>query len=396
MKTPRTNAITTLATYLSFFVILISCTGGTSREMFAQGDLQLPGNYLPGKNVSGKHIDRKTIDTALQTSAHIRQLLSDKNNYLWYGTYLHGFSVYTGEMQFRFETPTGTNGNIVRKMIETPDGDIWMATNYGLMHYRHTLPADMPDSYIRYTTKDGLPSNQLWSLCTDPKGGIWIGTESGLCHFDGKSFVTYLLPDAAAATAESYATKDAIMSLAMDAKGQLWMGTNGKGLYSCRPALLPKGFHKFTTEQGLCDNTIHCITIDKKGMLWIGTREGGLSRFDGTRFQTYNTTNGLSSNFIWTLCEDRFGQLWIGTAGGGALCFNGKVFSAFKEQQGLASNYVQSIIEDKEGHIWFGTGIGISRFSGNQPIVHPENGETPSDQKIKDQMETFPMPMDGC
>lgn len=385
------------ASLLGLLIVIISCAGGTPEETRANdSDINIL-KFTPGKNISGKVFDRVSKDTNLQTSSHIRHLLIDKENRIWFGTYLLGFGVYDGDGQYRFETPNGTNGNIIRKMITDKNGDVWMASNYGLIHYNHLLPADMPDSYNRFTTKDGLPSNQIWSICADPNGGFWAGTENGLCHYDGKNFTSLQLPGAPAELpANAYATSFAINSITLAGDEKLWIGTNGNGLFIYTPSTPEKGFLQLNTSDGLCDNIVNCITIDKKGIAWIATRSGGISRYDGSKFTTINTKNGLPGNFVWTVMEDRFGQIWAGTAGNGAVCMNGNNINVFNVKNGMADNYVQSIIEDDKGNIWFGTGMGITRYNDNhlfekEAKTAPENREA-----IRKHMESFPASMDGC
>lgn len=386
-----------ISTLAGLVFAIISCTGGISKQQVDEGDFKNLFSYNNGLKPRGKFLERTSADTALQSSRHIRQLLFDQQGYLWYGTYLLGFGVYDGEKQFQFETPGGTNGNIVRKLAEDQLGDIWMATNFGLLRYDHTQPADLPDSYKRYTTAEGLPSNQIWSLCNDEKGGIWVGTENGLLHYDGTHFHTYQLTgNSDYKPAEAYATPDAIMALHLDRNGKLWIGTNGRGVFTFEPENPAAGFQRYTTQQGLCDNTVLCIISDKAGIIWVGTREGGISKYDGAKFTNYNVTNGLSSNFIWTICEDRFGQIWMGTAGAGALCFNGETFTLFNEQDGLSNNYVQSIIEDKNGNIWFGTGMGITRYNGNHLMDTNTIRSKTTNEANQQHMQSFPEPMDGC
>ncbi|WP_353720007.1 two-component regulator propeller domain-containing protein [Dyadobacter sp. 676] len=55
----------------------------------------------------------------------------------------------------------------------------------------------------------------------------------------------------------------------------------------------------FTSDNGLPQNSVMQLRMDKNGFIWM-TTQGGLVRFDGTRFVTYNLSNvpGLISNRI--------------------------------------------------------------------------------------------------
>ncbi len=79
-------------------------------------------------------------------------------------------------------------------------------------------------------------------------------------------------------------------------------------------------FEKFSTEQGLSQNSIMRILQDSRGFLWICTYDG-LNRYDGYQFNIFRNIPGdstsLSNNRILSICEDKSGDIWIGTYGGG-------------------------------------------------------------------------------
>ena len=58
------------------------------------------------------------------------------------------------------------------------------------------------------------------------------------------------------------------------------------------------------------------IILDNKGNLWFGTT-GGVSRYDGTIWQTFTTKDGLANNDVRAVTQDSKGNLWFGTYGGG-------------------------------------------------------------------------------
>jgi ligand-binding sensor domain-containing protein/serine phosphatase RsbU (regulator of sigma subunit) len=113
-------------------------------------------------------------------------------------------------------------------------------------------------------------------------------------------------------------------------------------------------FRKYSVEDGLPQSTVYCILQDSRGFIWMGTDGGGLTRFDGTRFETFTKADGLSDNVIRSLYEDSKGNIWIGTFTGLTL-YDGQKFSAFTEQQGLSGTTVLKITEGSNGTIWIGT-----------------------------------------
>lgn len=82
-------------------------------------------------------------------------------------------------------------------------------------------------------------------------------------------------------------------------------------------------FIRYTTAQGLCDNTIQSITQDSRGFIWIGTNEG-LSRFDGKNFKNFYAPKNdsvVKSNSFGNLYEYKKGHL-VFTNYNRLICFN--------------------------------------------------------------------------
>ena len=74
------------------------------------------------------------------------------------------------------------------------------------------------------------------------------------------------------------------------------------------------------------------IIEDKKGNLWFGGDAGaGLSRYDGKSFTRFTTKDGLLNNSIWSIMEDKTGNLWVGTRETGLYLFDGKKFINYSE-----------------------------------------------------------------
>lgn len=55
-------------------------------------------------------------------------------------------------------------------------------------------------------------------------------------------------------------------------------------------------FQNYTTDAGLCHNTINSIVQDSRGFLWFGTAEG-LSRFDGASFRNFFASRDSARSF---------------------------------------------------------------------------------------------------
>jgi ligand-binding sensor domain-containing protein len=107
----------------------------------------------------------------------------------------------------------------------------------------------------------------------------------------------------------------------------------------------------FTAEDGLPNNVLMTVIAAHDGSVWTGANCGGLSRFDGTRFQTYNEQSGLANSCVWAIAEDANRDLWIGTWGGGAFRYHNGNFTQYSTSQGMADERVTSIVAARDGSI---------------------------------------------
>ncbi|RZL27875.1 MAG: diguanylate cyclase, partial [Pedobacter sp.] len=118
----------------------------------------------------------------------------------------------------------------------------------------------------------------------------------------------------------------------------------------------------YTTKNGLPSNNCYYILQDKKGFIWIAT-DAGVSRFDGTAFETFTVDDGLPDNQILQVREDSRGRIWFLALNGQLSYFyNGKIYNHDNEKLLKKLNFnavIVSFFEDQSGKIWFGTNKNI-------------------------------------
>lgn len=170
-------------------------------------------------------------------------------------------------------------------------------------------------------------------------------------------------------------------------------------------------FQNLSVGDGLAQSQVFCLLEDSRGYVWMGTRGGGVSRYDGERFETFTTRDGLRSNYIWCFAEDRHGTVWIGTEGGLCCYRNGRMdalpelvhalpvtslycdgdgvlmgsprglYSLLSDEETMAvpktesMGLVMSILSTRGGQeIWFAGDNGIARkvLNGYQPSITAE------------------------
>jgi len=153
------------------------------------------------------------------------------------------------------------------------------------------------------------------------------------------------------------------------------MGMGGQAVALDQHGDLSRFAHQtWRTENGLPQNTVHAILQTRDGYIWLAT-EGGVVRFDGTRFLVYDRQNTpeLKSNNIRALAEGGEGALWIATADG-LVRFRGAEHAGFTTREGLPSNNVWSVHLDKGGELWAATTDGLARFESNHFTAVADSG----------------------
>lgn len=139
---------------------------------------------------------------------------------------------------------------------------------------------------------------------------------------------------------------------------------------------------KYTSDDGLPQNSVYSIIQDSSGYIWFAT-EDGIARYNGINFEAFTVADGLVYTSVRVIHEDSRGNIWFGTERGLSK-FDGTSFTNYLKTQWFTDDYIQSIAEDSSGTLWFATRAGgIARFEGDSiRTVNKELG-------LPDSIETF-------
>ena len=125
-------------------------------------------------------------------------------------------------------------------------------------------------------------------------------------------------------------------------------------------------FDRSTTPALVSDNCL-ALARDQEGVLWIGTRNG-LVRYKDRGFTRYTTEDGLCDNGIWWLCASRDGGVWIATDRGLGYWRDGKSLN-YHPHTGRAEDYeeresarVDKVHEDAAGRVWIIHSNNLEQF----------------------------------
>ena len=236
----------------------------------------------------------------------------------------------------------------------------------------------------QFTTQTcGIGPGHVWDLAFDRAGSLWLGTAGGgLSAYDGRTWRRYTRANGLAG--------DYVYAVKVDAVGRIWCGCAPKPDTIAQEGGVSvfdgKRFESFTSDNvqgqhvgggnsGLCDNRVYSIAFDTKGRTWFGTKGGGICRFDGEDWRTFNKATGLPVNEVGdgAAAVDRDRKVWFGLRGGGACRFDENSFKAFTMKDGLAGDFVYAIQPGPDGRLWFGCSPhpeqtdregGVSAFDG--------------------------------
>ena len=344
------------------------------------------------------------------------------DNSLFISSLSNGFLQFTPEHQqvksYIFENQTYD----IQHFIKGMDGNLWLATNSGLIKYNFktkeyqrftNIPGD-PLSLERtavdfvYLDRDenlwtssgirginyglnnvpfehfllspdlaySLTNKEVTSINFDHTGNMWLGYEAGLV--EKHSTTTHLKTKYQISSKSLSGYAGAIFSILEDKKHNIWIGGWECGLQKLDPKT--NTFNHIELQQESLSKFIKTADIrslveDKKGNIWISAQGKGIIKYNPTKnqaqlfqFDENNIENSLSNDYTFSMCLDTKNNLWIATSHGisklntETLRFHNYYHNDNKTYS-LASNTVHTVYCDKTGLIWAGTNNGLSYYN---------------------------------
>ena len=126
----------------------------------------------------------------------------------------------------------------------------------------------------------------------------------------------------------------------------------------------------FDKTRGLAENTVQAIAPDGAGGLWVGTR-GGLSHFDGSRWETMTVADGLPDDDVHSIAPEGPDRLWVGAGNG-----FGRIAGGRWSRLGLPGAKPDQrsrvvVATDRAGVTWLGHAGGLMRFDRSTGVLEP-------------------------
>jgi ligand-binding sensor domain-containing protein/signal transduction histidine kinase len=313
-----------------------------------------------------------TIADGLPTY-EINKIVRDSRGFLWLCT-ADGLSRFDGYTFANFSSDQGLPHRAVYDLLETRNGEYWIATGGGLVLF---TPQAAPQSHVTYAHEASSRGSSMFMTVLpqpEPRGGkivtalledqshtIWCGTYDGLYRLDRTSLT--LQPIEAGLPREGFEGR-IINDLLEDQYHSIWIATSS-GLYR---RWADGGTARYTKRDGLPDEFLHDLLVDHEGQFWAATRYHGFFRFtaDGTRkpievVRSYAAADGLTTNWVFQLFETSDRHFWIATNVGLVEFFprseklGAPRFHVYGEVNGISFHDVTTINEDTGGNVWLGT-----------------------------------------
>ena len=150
----------------------------------------------------------------------------------------------------------------------------------------------------------------------------------------------------------------------MGIDGVIWVGTATAGVSRYDGTT----WQTFTVENGLPGNDVRDLAVASDGTVWLATSDG-IGRYDGRRWFNYTrsrTLLQLPSNDVTSLAIGPDGQtIYAGTTEG-VVQFNGRSWESLAQIGSDAVNQVQDVAVTPDSRLWAATQAGLSMFDGSR------------------------------
>ena len=311
------------------------------------------------------------FNTEQSSFSIINSLFTDSRGALWVGAN-NGVSTYDF-IHDRFISPPGNwNRFRVTDFDEDEDGNIWIATNHGLIGYH-------PESgkTLWFTGSNGssenaiLPDTEIHKITCQPGGKIWFTLYTGgLFQFEPESGTVRDF----SRIGETHLGTMNISTLGFS-EDHVFAGTISNGLIWFNPEH-EKIFQETFDNLGF---TVRHFRLSDDSLIWLATNNGLISfNYSSREYSRYinEPTNSLSINrtSVDHVFLDNDKNVWVSSGIRGVdYGITGNPFYQFNIDEvypyGLYHKEVTAIHFDEQGNMWLGYEAGLVEQHTHDPLV---------------------------
>ncbi len=307
-----------------------------------------------GNNVFELTKDKKVIRYALNDNLEYTFFTFQKTRTVtWLLSYKGIFALENGTInKVNFNCTNHLNGVYYHSCIEDSRGNIWIATNKGV------IKIDGKGNQILLTEKNGLEGHEAWKIFEDRENNIWITfKKNGVSKLASQFFTLFN---------DGF---ENVTSIYIDTKDSLWLGTN-KGVFNYRKDTLLHLVYKndLTLDKF---NAIHGIAKQKENYFFVC--EQGVNLWDKNSYVNYDFIgeNRFAGECIYTDKD----KVYLGSSVQGVATFRNNKIQLINDSLGLKPMGVFSILKTADDNWWFATEEGLYQHNGTalQKMTQEEN-----------------------
>ena len=224
---------------------------------------------------------------------------------------------------------------------------LWVGTNQGLYMIRQ--PFGGARSVACLTMADGLANNGINRIVEDAQGDILVASGYGVNRIR--------MQGSAVVGIETLLSRLPVITLFIDHEQSVWVGTFFDGLQRYRST-------PFVTIESMDGIVLYrpCLYVEADGTLWVGSNQGRLLKVNGGRSRLFFPENNIDEMGIRALCRDQAGVLWVGTHLNGFYRLENNVLVRQQKRLNHEADGVRNIFCDSRGRVWIGTVYGLYRY----------------------------------
>ena len=307
-----------------------------------------------------KYYNAGLDDGYLLSENMVHGIYEDDEGYLWVGSRTKGVNIIDRENNTSKSISMENNNVIQSNSINDITGYkdfIFVATDAGV------LKINKKENTIQnYNLEDGLIGENVKDIFVCDKNYLWIGSTNGLNLLDIENDKIIDMTD--------YVDEGSYVRYIYQGQdGSYYIGfLRDGGLGIIEPNSKETKYYKNipNDKTSISSNRVRYINEDSKGNIWIGTSYG-LNKYDPKTkvFKRYTTIDGIANNTIYGVLVDDNDNIWVSTNKGiSQIDTKNNTVNNLSVTDGLQGNEFNgnAAFKSKSGELFFGGINGLNAF----------------------------------
>ena len=307
-----------------------------------------------------KYYNAGLDDGYLLSENMVHGIYEDDEGYLWIGSRTKGVNIIDRENNTSKSISMENNNVIQSNGINDITGYkdfIFVATDAGV------LKINKKENTIQnYNLEDGLIGENVKDIFVCDKNYLWIGSTNGLNLLDIENDKIIDMTD--------YVDEGSYVRYVYQGQdGSYYIGfLRDGGLGIIEPNSKETKYYKNipNDKTSISSNRVRYINEDSKGNIWIGTSYG-LNKYDPKTkvFKRYTTSDGIANNTIYGVLVDDNDNIWVSTNKGiSQIDTKNNTVNNLSVTDGLQGNEFNgnAAFKSKSGELFFGGINGLNAF----------------------------------